>query len=352
MRIFHKECVSIAQSGQYSVNLIISASKAEVAKAKSFGVRVIRIPAIKNRLARFVVLPIFCLLHSLRTGSRIFHVHDPELLPLALLLSLIGKSVVYDAHEDLRLDILDKYWIAPVFRKPLSLLIGCFENFAASRISHVVCATKSISLNFSKSRTLVLNNYPLPSEYILNPLRSNEKHGFCFVGGITPIRGVQNVCLAFQLLEHPPLFKLAGSISTPELEQNLLSSSNSFLDYFGFVERKQAYEIMYSSLAGFVLYDNLPNHTNAMPNKLFEYMSAGTAIIASDFPLWKDIIANANCGICVNPHDPQQISDAIAFLQNNPQRAVEMGKNGRSAVASSYNWSSEERKLISLYSQL
>jgi glycosyltransferase involved in cell wall biosynthesis len=58
----------------------------------------------------------------------------------------------------------------------------------------------------------------------------------------------------------------------------------------GFVNREEAKQIMAESKAGIVTFLPLPNHINAQPNKMFEYMSASLPVICSDFPLWNSIV--------------------------------------------------------------
>jgi len=81
-------------------------------------------------------------------------------------------------------------------------------------------------------------------------------------------------------------------------------------------------------------------------------MSAGIPVIASHFPLWKEVILGNQCGICVDPLQPIEIAAAIDFLVSNPHEAAAMGAKGRAAVEERYNWSTEEKKLINLYNQL
>ncbi len=81
-------------------------------------------------------------------------------------------------------------------------------------------------------------------------------------------------------------------------------------------------------------------------------MSAGIPVIASNFPLWKEIIEENNCGICIDPMEPEQIANAINQVLGNPAMAKEMGENGQRHVKEKYNWSIEEEKLISLYKSL
>jgi len=89
-----------------------------------------------------------------------------------------------------------------------------------------------------------------------------------------------------------------------------------------------------------------------MPNKIFEYMIAGLPVIASNFPLWKEIVEGNNCGICVNPLDPKEIANAIKYLIDHPDEARAMGENGRRSVLEKYNWEKESEKLIRLYEEI
>ena len=60
-----------------------------------------------------------------------------------------------------------------------------------------------------------------------------------------------------------------------------------------------------------ILFKNVPNHSNAVPNKMFEYMIAGLPIICSDFSLWKEIVEKNRSGICVDPGNLDQVSMPI-----------------------------------------
>jgi glycosyltransferase involved in cell wall biosynthesis len=111
-------------------------------------------------------------------------------------------------------------------------------------------------------------------------------------------------------------------------------------------------KILENSLAGIVTFLPSPNHLEAQPNKMFEYMSAGIPVIASDFPLWREIISGNDCGLLVNPLKPLEIAGAIDYLVNNPAEAKRMGRNGRLAVIEKYNWPMEEKKLLRFYDSI
>jgi glycosyltransferase involved in cell wall biosynthesis len=81
-------------------------------------------------------------------------------------------------------------------------------------------------------------------------------------------------------------------------------------------------------------------------------MAAKLPIIASDFQLWKSIIEDNNCGLCVNPTDINQIAHAIKTIVDNKELRLEMAENAYELVKTKYNWDIEEKKLIKLYNKL
>ena len=81
-------------------------------------------------------------------------------------------------------------------------------------------------------------------------------------------------------------------------------------------------------------------------------MAMGLPVIASNFPLYREIAEGAKCGICVDPLNPEEIAGAIRCIIEHPAEAEQMGKNGRKVVEERYNWGMEEKKLLYLYQEL
>jgi hypothetical protein len=350
-RIFYKECVSLANAG-YEVVLIVADGKGDEEKNGVTIVDVGKKPTSRIRRMIFTTARIYKA--AWQIDADVYHFHDPELLPVGWLLQRKGKKVIYDVHEDVRLQILNKYWIPNMLRKTVSKIAGFVEDCFSKRFEACVCATKSISQRFQgiAKKTVVVNNYPISAELFAPDLSWEKKErAVCYVGGITRSRGIRELLEAITKTEAHLI--LAGAFqSKAEYEEARKKPGWDKTQALGFVGRSEVAEVLKRSMAGIVTFHPMPNHINAQPNKMFEYMSAGLPVIASHFPLWKEIVEGHKCGICVDPLSPEEISEAINWILDHPAEAAEMGKRGRAAVLDKYSWEREEQKLLKLYRAL
>lgn len=122
--------------------------------------------------------------------------------------------------------------------------------------------------------------------------------------------------------------------------------------FTGHFNRHEANEIYSNCRVGIIIYQPISNHIYSQPNKLFEYMAAGLPIVCSNFELWKEIVEDNNCGICVDPTNSEDVRKACEYLVEHYEEGEQMGKNGRKAVETKFNWNQESVKLIDLYKEL
>jgi glycosyltransferase involved in cell wall biosynthesis len=348
-RIFYKECKTLVNAG-YDVNLVVQHDKDEVIE----GVKVWGIKKPNNRIERMTKTVKEVYAKALEVDADIYHFHDPELIPVGLRLKRKGKKVIYDVHEDVPRQILGKQWIPKIFRTIVSFIIQKYTNYSAKRFDAVIGATPHITNQFVNINTnsVNINNYPILGELFTKKTEWIKKErAVCYVGGITAERGIYNIVNSMENVEGKLL--LAGMFNDEEVRNKACKLKGwSQIDELGFINRDEVKEVLAKSVAGLLLVLPGPNVFGALPNKMFEYMSAGIAQVTSNDPLWKELIEEYKCGITVNPADTGQIAEAINYLLSHPKEAEQMGKNGRKAVEEKYNWEAESYKLINLYKEL
>jgi glycosyltransferase involved in cell wall biosynthesis len=267
----------------------------------------------------------------------------------------MGKKVVYDIHEDVPRQLLSKPYLIPPVLRLLALIFERYENQAAKHFDSLITATSQIRSRFEKLHPLVvdINNYPILNELSENESRlwSSKKRQVCYVGGLSLIRGLNEMLEAARLITDGTIL-LAGNFESPKLLERFNRCRAQNIKYVGYVDRNQVAQIMKESMAGLALFHPAPNHLNAQPNKLFEYMAAGIPVIASAFPLWDSLVRGTDCGILVDPQKPVEIARAIEWIFSNPVEAESKGCNARRAVEQKFNWRSEEQKLVETYRHL
>lgn len=349
VRVFRKECRSLAAHG-HEVQLFVADGKGDEVVD---GVHIRDIGAPAGRLRRILFQPWKMLRAVLRADVEVCHFHDPELLPVALILHWRGRSVIYDTHEDLPRQILSKFWIKPWLRRAIAVAAETVEAFTSRRLAAVVAATPHIAARFAQinPRTVDINNYPLSGELDTGAASMTTERVICYTGSITRIRCAIEMMRALERLDVRLI--LAGPFESAALEAEMRAMPAwDKVDYRGTYNRKQLRDILAQSRAGLVLFYPEPNHLDAQPNKMFEYMAGGVPVIASSFPLWRDLMARTGAGVCADPLDPADIARAIDGVLADADAAGRMGQAGRAAVAGVYRWEHEEAKLLQLYRSL
>ena len=303
----------------------------------------------------------YTVLEALGTVRRLrpdlVHVHDPELLPMAWVLRLLGTRVIYDAHEDLPTQIAAKPWVPRWAVAMTAWASAVLLRLGAGGVDAVVAATERVGQRFPPGKRIVVHNYPAFETRALP--RPGDRHAdrppdIAYVGGVSLARGLRQMLAAAALLPDPrPHLHIAGRFEPAALEARAseLPGADRAI-WHGWLGPQEVASLLGRVRIGICVLQPLPSYVDSLPTKLFEYMAAGLPVVASDFPPWRDIVETAGCGLLVDPTQPSAIAEAISTLLADPTRAEAMGQAGRQAAVERYRWEHEAAKLVDLYDRL
>jgi glycosyltransferase involved in cell wall biosynthesis len=356
VRIFLKECRTLATAG-YEVHFIAQDDGRNVQGGLRDGVRTWHVepPRGDSRLARMTSTMVQVSRRARSLNADVYHVHDPELVPAALLLARSGALAIYDVHEEFAATVHDKPWLPARLRPLIARAVATAEPAAANRLAAVVAATPAIARQFEGCRCEVatVHNYPELGEFApARPARDGPPEPVvCCVGVLSAMRGAEVMVDA--IAQTNARLLLAGVFESSELEARLRAKPGwAQVDFLGLVGRAQIAEVFARATVGVHMLQPAANHYRSLPTKLFEYMAAGLPVVVSDFPYWRDIVEPIGCGICVDPQRPAALAEAIRWLGEHPEEARTMGENGRRAAHETYNWHREGERLLDLYRSL
>lgn len=349
-RIFHRECLTSIDQG-YRVSVWAPGAPEETVQ----GVEMHPVPQFSNRFFRITLSPLWMLVTMIRHRADIYQLHDPELLPVGILLALIGRRVIYDAHEWVTADVSSKPYLHPTVAKALAFGVGLLERLMARVGAAVIAATPKIAEQFHHGDVTVVFNYPDLAELEndrsdLASYLARPPHGG-FVGGVNLERCADVMFEAAVLAQaRRPDFalRIGGRIddATPP-------DGTTAIRYHGELTRPQVAALLAEVRFGVCLFRPLPNVIDALPTKFFEYAAAGLPVVVGRGTKELDrITREVGCGVVVDEGDPAAVAEAFLQLVDDPTEAAAMGARGQVAMREQYNWETQVPVLTGVYERV
>ena len=361
MRIFEKECKSLAKA-DFDVTLI---GFGEAPKTETIdGVQCISLYCpIKNNIELLRKRNKMSLAAALEVDADIYHLHEPELLPVGMKLKRKGKIVIFDSHEYYGWQLHDNIHKIKVIKTPAFLMkvIGNlymrYEKRVCMKLDAVVQVCTMNGIDYFENRcrkTLFIRNLPSLSDYTRKtPIDFGKAPAVAMIGGITRERGITQLVKAIHQAGGRLL--LAGAFSPKTYGDELKDMPEyACVDYKGFLDKNGMVSVLEQANIGASTILNVGQYDkiDTFPTKVYDYMSMELPVVISDTAFAKKMNDKYHFGICVNPEDVDEISNTITWLKEHPEQAAEMGKNGRKAIEDEFNWEKEGEKLVAFYKQL
>ena len=134
------------------------------------------------------------------------------------------------------------------------------------------------------------------------------------VGDVTLVRGLDTAIEACALAEMP--LRLVGPVSSDVQAElsNLARATSGEVLFEGPRPNPEAMRIAAGAAVAIVPWKDLPNYRNSMPTKLFEYLSLGVPVVASDLPGIRHAGVEDLAVILVEPENPAAMAAGIVGL--------------------------------------
>lgn len=353
-RIFFKECITLADAG-YTTYLVAP----EATEGLHHGVEVKSVPVRKKgRIYRATVVAWKVFKKGLSTKSAIYHFHDPELIWVGVLLRMAGKKVIYDVHENVQAQILDKKWL--VFPKLVAFIYSIAEWFASKMFSIVIAedSYEEIYRNKTKDITRVLNFPDLEEFRKLKSSVRSSKNGILYIGLVSKLRGIHEIISALYILKKKEIdftFHCVGPLSDElrgeidkrddyqQIKENII--------FYGSLPVYEAYQLASVSKIGVSILHPVPNYLRSYSTKIFEYMAVGLPFIVSDFQIY-DFVKEQQLGFCIDPFSVTELAENFEKILMGQVDTDTMVKRQEYVVEHFYSWKSQARNLLELYKRL
>ena len=356
-RVFHKEAKSLAKVH----DVVLIAPDDEIADKIVDGVQVITIKKPKSKVLHPVAMwRVFRA--GLMQDCEVFHCHEPGSLFVCVILKCLKrKKLIYDVHEH-HASLIANNDIFPVFVRGLIEKISFVLELILSRFAdYIIVVRGDLETTFKKVNKNIKILYVCPDLSFFTLKKANREDMVIYEGAVDiEKRGLDiflaSLVIVSKKIEHIK-YLVVGRIPEDDLSfaTEYLTKNNvaDRFEYTGWVDYNAVPEYLSRAKIGVILLQPVYyNNIMGIPNKLFDYMAAGIPVIASNFPNILEIVEKTNCGILVNPADPQEVATAILSLLKNPEVAEAMGDNGRKAVEERYNWENMEKELLQIYNSL
>jgi glycosyltransferase involved in cell wall biosynthesis len=385
-----KEARSLIEAG-HNIYLLSLEINGRAKEEKMNGINIIRVNPSKNLLhVTFGAVPFILSFKDIfwakaiedtiqKYNIDIIHVHDLLLVKTALSVANKYKiPVIADLHEnypeavkawrkkrnnwkDKLLSIIQPIWRWRRFEKRTLKHVDKIITVVEEAKEHYI---KDCDISAEKI-TVVMNTEDIKkfSELKLDhKLISKYKNNFIisYIGGFGPHRGIDTIIRAMpKILQEISNAKLllVGGKSSKKFDDEIsklikeLDIKDSIV-FTGWVDFKTVPS--YIALSDVCLVPHhASGHTNTtIPHKLFQYMAMKKPVVVTDCKPLKRIVEESNSGIVIPSGSHHELAKAIIKLYKNKHYAKELGENGRKTVEEKYNWQSDAKKLIELYTEL
>ncbi len=297
-------------------------------------------------------------LGRIRKGRyRIVHCHDLDTLPVGVLASwLTGSRLIFDAHEPV-------YFADTHVLTRFTMGLGrILERVLAPRARCVITVYTRQRMKYRRMglRHIVFApNYP-EADQLHGEIKPGQNTHITIgrIGALHAHSGVEELIAAYiQLRERYPGIRLmvagrsgGGDVETIRRRIAALDNGAEFIPGYDYESLPRYYSRL--DIAVMTAHPDTWQENISTPTKLFESLSFGVPVIATDIAGTATIVRRERCGLLIDRVTPKDIASAAEVLIGDPGLRQQMGRNGRRAVEEKYNWRRSMSEIFRAYREL
>jgi glycosyltransferase involved in cell wall biosynthesis len=362
-----KEAATLVGAG-YRVTVLAEAGPWLPPREVRNGIEVVRVARHRSRVPGLRLFAYARQLEEELVAQRpeILHAHDSNaLLPVARAARRLGAPFVYDAHD---------LWTGRPRRGRSRLYFAASQLYfrmlearllprAAAHLTVSPPIARYLERRHRLPEVTLVPNYPAAAPNVeprdLRSLAGAEgipvgADTILYLGALMAERGLEGLVRAMTDLPMAHLVLLGGGGLAPALRD--LADQLAVGERVHLLSPVPSEQVVaYAASATIGVSPIIPsclNYRYSLPNKLFQYMAAGIPVLASDFEQVREVIRGSDAGMTVDMTDRRAIVEALRALLADPEARARMGRNGRAAIATSYNWGQSARALLGVYRSL
>ena len=168
----------------------------------------------------------------------------------------------------------------------------------------------------------------------------NQRFVVTYAGALGMANDLDTVIRAAEILgdDRQICFLLAGDGKERDrLEKEVRRRGLHNVCFAGFFPKDRVRDVLAASDVCLATLRDIPEFRTPFPNKVFDYMAAGRAIILAIDGVIREVVEAAGSGIFVPPGDAQALARAVRRLKSDPDTRAAMARAGREYVIQHYH---------------